>query len=125
MMSQLSTVKIERGLRNKLNLLHDSDFGIINKKEINNIMADFNEKKTKSNKRKTNRNKTVNFGGKTESQITPPEVCGAILEYKMSRTLAEEIIKSNRSNPQKALCDYVNSDCGLKGYCVRVIVEAN
>ena len=125
MTSQLSSAKIERGSRRKLNLLEDSNFGIVNKKEIDNIMADFNEKKVKSNKKKVNRNKTTDFGGKTESQIVHPDVCGAILEYKMSRTLAEEIIKSNKSNPQKALCDYVNSDCGLKGYCVRVIVEAN
>ena len=44
-----SSVKIERGLRSKLNLLHDSDFGIVNKKEIN-TMVEFVKKNNNNTK---------------------------------------------------------------------------
>lgn len=48
MMNQLLNAKIKRGSKSKLNLLHDSDFGIIDKKKINDIVADyFNNKKDK------------------------------------------------------------------------------
>ena len=92
-----------RGLRAKANLLHDSDFGIGNKKEINKIMA------------------------KKMYGLEIPDVCNGYIEYKMSKTMAENILRDNKGkgNPQKALCDFVNTQMGIKGYCVRVIVENN
>ena len=112
MMSLPSTVKIERGLRSKLNLLHDSDFGIIDKKEIN-IMAKMYEKK----------NKVRDYGSSKESVVEPPEFHSGLIEYKMTQTLADLIVNQNKNkNPQQALCDYVNQFLGLKGYCTKVIV---
>ena len=46
---------IKRGLRRKINLLEDSDLGIINKKEINK-MADFVRNDKRNNNRNNNRN---------------------------------------------------------------------
>lgn len=63
------------------------------------------------------------FGSKKASQITPPEVNAGLIEYKMPRLMAEEILKGKTSNPQEILCNYVNENCGLKGYCVRVLVD--
>lgn len=63
------------------------------------------------------------FGSKKTSQITPPEVNAGLIEYKMPRLMAEEILKGKTSNPQEILCNYVNENCGLKGYCVRVLVD--
>lgn len=67
-----------------------------------------------------------NYGSKNDSQITPPEVNAGLVEYKMPRLMAEEVLKSskgNKSNPQEVLCNYVNTFLGLKGYCVRVLVD--
>ena len=48
------------------------------------------------------------------------------VEYKMSKTLANEILKKygkkGKSNPQTVLTAYVNEQCGLLRPCVRVIV---
>lgn len=63
------------------------------------------------------------FGSKKEIQITPPEVTAGLVEYKMSRLMAEEILRGKKANPQEVLCAYVNENCGLKGYCVRVLVD--
>ncbi len=108
--NQPSTAKIERGLRSKLPLLEDSDFGIGNKKEITKMI----EKKNKAN----------DYGSKKPSVVEAPEVCAGIIEYKMTQALADTLVKGarNKSNPQQILCDYVNSELGLKGYCVKVIV---
>lgn len=40
----------------------------------------------------------------------------SIIDLLNNRTKLEQKI-----NPQKYLCDYVNNECGLMGYCVRVI----
>ena len=74
MKSQLSSAKIERGSRSKLKLLHDSDFGITNKKEINTIMADFvkNDKRNNNGRKNFNRNnntKVKNYGSKKETTL--------------------------------------------------------
>ena len=54
--------------------------------------------------------------------ITVPEFAGDLLEYKMSTPLAQMLIKADKTtrSPQEVLCEYVNTHCGLKGYCVRV-----
>ena len=107
-MNQPSNAKIKRGQRSKLNLLHDSDFGIGNKKEIK-TMADF---KTKKNKNK-----------KPAQKIDATDVMKGIVEYKMSKETADIILKADRTKkaPQEVLCDYVNTQDGLLGYCVRVL----
>ena len=118
----------KRGLRVKANLLHDSDFGIINKKEIKEIMADVrNNNKKNFNNKKNNNKKAKDFGSKQESRIEAPEMCGRTFEYQMGRALAETIINDDKSrrHPQEVLCEYVNTQLGLMGYCVKVFVTAN
>ena len=106
-----------RGLRSELNLLEDSDFGIINKKEIV-IMADF----VKKNFRKNNKNKNYN---RKNDYVTPPQYCHDVIEYKMSKLMAEDILRDADKSltPQEALCEFVNTQMGLKGFCVKVFVE--
>ena len=44
----------------------------------------------------------------------------------MSRDMAENIIKTkkgNKADPKTILCDFVNTFMGVKGYCVRVLVD--
>lgn len=130
-----------RGLRAKANLLHDSDFGIGNKKEISK-MADFvkNDKRPNNNGKKNfNRNnnnrpnnKPTNYGGQKRETIPAPAVCAGTIEYKMSKVMADEILKAAKSKsgklpkpPLDILCDYVNTQMGLKGYCVKVLVDIN
>ena len=51
--------------------------------------------------------------------------CGGV-EYQMSNALAEHIMKIHKGpkkNKQDILCNYVNSEMGLKGHCVRVLVD--
>ena len=127
-----------RGLRRELNLLEDSDFGIVNKKEISN-MAEFvknsngkrnnNNNNRKPNNRQAN-NKNQNFNAKREPGIKAPDVCCGTIEYKMSKVMADEILKDAKGKSgklpkpaQEILCEYVNRECGLKGYCVRVIIN--
>ena len=92
-------------------------------------MADFvkNNNGKRNNNRNFNsaRNKNNDYGSKKDIRIPAPEVCAGTIEYKMSKLMADEIIKASKSNksPQEVLCNYVNSECGLKGYCVKVIVE--
>ena len=126
-----------RGLRVKANLLHDSDFGIGNKKEINK-MADFvkNDKRDTSgkknfNNRNNNGNPRNNYNKKRDT-LKAPDVCAGTIEYKMGKLMAEEILRAAKGKSgklpkpaQEILCDYVNSECGLKGYCVNVLVEVN
>ena len=48
------------------------------------------------------------------------------IEYKMSPATIKDLLTNRNKleekvDPQKYLCDYVNEQCGLMGYCVRVI----
>ena len=54
--------------------------------------------------------------------VEAPDDVIEVIEYKMSAALAETLLKADKSkrSPQEILCEYVNSQCGLKGYCVRV-----
>lgn len=54
--------------------------------------------------------------------VEAPEFAGEVIEYKMSAVLADTILKSDKTKrtPQEVLCEYVNTQCGLKGFCVRV-----
>ena len=90
-------------------------------------MADFvkNDKRNNNNKN-TRPNKNNDYGTKNpEAGVKAPEVCAGTVEYKMSKTMADEIIKASKSKrrPQEILCDYVNTQCGLQGYCVKVLVD--
>ena len=125
-----------RGLRRELNLLEDSDFGIVNKKEIND-MADFvknNNGKRNNNNRRPNNNRQNNqpVNANREPGIKAPDVCAGTIEYKMGKVMADEILKDAKGKngklpkpAQEILCDYVNRECGLKGYCVRVLVDVH
>lgn len=136
MTSQLSSAKIERGSRSKLNLLHDSDFGIIDKKEIND-MAEFvkknnNGKRNNSRKPNTNAPRLDNNFNQKRDTIPAPDVCAGIIEYKMGKVMAEQILNDAKTKSgklpkpaQEILCDYVNRECGLKGFCVKVLVDIN
>lgn len=48
------------------------------------------------------------------------------IEYKMPEEMAKELLKSKKAKgykgtPNEFLCDYVNEQKGLRGYCVSVI----
>ena len=91
-------------------------------------MADFvKNKKAPGNHHRRPSNKPKDYGSKKETVLPHPEVCAGTIEYQMSRTMAEEIIKGSKSKrpPQEILCNYVNTQCGLKGYCVKVLVDIN
>lgn len=51
-----------------------------------------------------------------------------LIEYAMPRGIAENLLNSRKGkekgiDPQKYLCDYVNEELNLIGYCVKVIIE--
>jgi hypothetical protein len=88
-------------------------------------MAEFVKK---NNKRNNNMrfDKNNDYGTKNPNAgIKAPEVCAGTIEYKMSKSMADEIIKASKSKktPQEILCNYVNEQCGLKGFCVKVLVD--
>lgn len=75
---------------------------------------------------KNNIRREKDFGSKKDIQQPAPDVNAGLIEFKMSRVMAEEIVKSykgSRKDPQYILCQYVNENCGLKGYCVKVLVD--
>lgn len=50
------------------------------------------------------------------------------IEYKMTKAMADYLLKSRKGdakkkNNQQYLCDYVNEQCGVKGNCVRVLID--
>lgn len=48
-------------------------------------------------------------------------------QYKMPSSLAQGLLatasKGEKADPRKFLCDYVNREFGIKGYCVEVFVN--
>lgn len=56
--------------------------------------------------------------------MLPNPYCETI-EYKMSKFMAKDIIEADKTkrHPQEVLCEYVNTQLGLKGFCVRVHLE--
>ena len=88
-------------------------------------MAEFVKKNSKRNNN-IRFDKNNDYGTKNPNAgIKAPEVCAGTIEYKMSKGMADEIIKAAKSKktPQEILCDYVNTQCGLKGFCVKVLVD--
>ena len=48
------------------------------------------------------------------------------IEYQMPTLMATELLKSRKGDelkqhPQAFLCNYVNTELGIKGNCVRVV----
>ena len=53
------------------------------------------------------------------------ERCGS-MEYTMSAAMANYIMKTHKGpkkNKQEILCNYVNTQMGLKDNCTRVLIE--
>ena len=101
-------------------------------------MADFvkNDKRNnnggKRNFNNNRNNKPVTYRNNDKDLVAPPDVCSGTVEYKMGKTMADEILKLAKSKSGKLpkpaheiLCDYVNTQMGLKGYCVKVLVDIN
>jgi hypothetical protein len=91
-------------------------------------------KKPATNK---NDNKVVNRNNKPQNGknsarpakknpvVKEPKIELGTFEYKMGKIMADEITASTKGkvDAQEVLCEYVNSQLGLKGRCTRVIVE--
>jgi hypothetical protein len=48
------------------------------------------------------------------------------VEYTMSAALAQHILKTHKGpkkNKQETLCNYVDEQFGLKGKCVKVLID--
>lgn len=50
-----------------------------------------------------------------------------LIEYQMGHAMAEDILDLRRGkekgiDPQKWLCDYINDQMGLIGYCIKVVI---
>lgn len=76
----------------------------------------------KENFRKRNK-ATVKETKKHPRLIIPVDCVKAGVEYKTTEALAQIILSENKDKsktPQEKLCAWVNENCGLKGYCVRV-----
>ena len=92
-------------------------------------MAEFVKKNNNRNNRnnKMRFDKNNDYGTKNpEAGVKAPEVCAGTVEYKMSKIMADEIIKASKNKqrrPQEILCEYVNTQCGLQGYYVKVLVD--
>lgn len=91
-----------------------------------------NKTKGNFNRSRNNAPREKDFGSKKETTLPAPDVCAGTIEYKMGKLMAEELLKTAKGKsgklpapPQKILCDYVNTQCGLKGYCVKVLVDIN
>lgn len=100
-------------------------------------MAEFvknNNNGKRNNNRKPNNNvprMDSNFNKKRET-LPAPDVCAGTIEYKMGKLMAEQILNDAKGKngklpkpAQEILCDYVNRECGLKGFCVKVLVDIN
>ena len=75
-------------------------------------MTNFNNKKNNMKKKNSN---------KVEAVIRNP----GDFEYKMPKAMADAILKTENSRKpiQEILCDHVNKLFGLKGTCIKVIID--
>ena len=65
------------------------------------------------------------FGVKINKDGSLSERCGSV-EYTMTAALANHIMKIHKGpkkNKQEVLCNYVNTQMGLKDKCTRVLIE--
>ena len=91
-----------------------------------------NKTKGNFNRNKNNAPRERDYGSKKRETLPAPEVCAGTIEYKMGKVMAEQILNDAKGKggklpkpAQEILCDYVNRECGLKGYCVKVLVDIN
>lgn len=104
-----------------------ADFVKNDKRNNNNNKKNFNRNNNRLNNKPNN-----GFTDRKRDTMPAPDVCAGTIEYKMGKLMADEILKAAKGKSGKLpkpaheiLCDYVNSQMGLKGYCVRVLVDIN
>ena len=69
--------------------------------------------------------KNKDFGLTITKEGSLSERCGSV-EYTMTAALANHIMKTHKGpkkSKQEVLCNYVNSQLGLKDKCTRVLIE--
>lgn len=95
-----------------------------NKKNFTKNKKSFN-KKNFNTKKKPN----THFASEQTARYFYPKdsyVGKEYVEYRMPKASIIDLLNNRNKleqkiNPQKYLCDYVNNEYGLMGYCVRVI----
>lgn len=92
-------------------------------------MAEFVKRNNNGGKKN---NIPKDFGSKREFGVKAPTVCAGTIEYKMGKIMAEQVLNQAKGKSgklpkpaQEVLCDFVNRECGLKGFCVKVLVDIN
>lgn len=91
----------------------------------NSVKKNFDKKNQKKNYIKKN----TNFAKKETAKFWYPDdpyLGKDFVEYKMPKAMIIDLLNSRtkaeeKIDPQKYLCDYINYEYGLLGYCVRVI----
>lgn len=102
------------------------------KKSMNAVAIESpkNFKKENTRKKKIGNKPKKQIAGVTDVRYFYPrswEELGnkrGFIEYKMSTAAINDLLsdtKQIKGDPQRYLCDYVNDNCGLIGYCIRVI----
>ena len=61
----------------------------------------------------------------TNKKNTTPRIYRELVEFRMSKACADDILRDadKTKSRQENLCEFVNTQYGLKGYCVRVLVD--
>lgn len=104
--------------------------------EVNKITMESpkNFKKENTRKKKIGNKSKKQIASTTDIRYFYPKTYedmwphAGFIEYKMSPATIKDLLTNRNKleekvDPQKYLCDYVNEQCGLMGYCVRVITE--
>ena len=76
-------------------------------------------------RKKNNNRKTNDYGTNRSSHLKAPDFHMGLIEFTMSKALADDILQvmKSKKSPQEVLCEYVNDEMGLKGHCVKVLVQ--
>lgn len=88
-----------------------------------------NNKKNFNNKKKVYKKPNTHFASEQTARYFYPKdsyIGKEYVEYRMPKASIIDLLNNRtkleqKINPQKYLCDYVNNEYGLMGYCVRVI----
>lgn len=98
-----------------------------NKGLYNKIFNKGNEKNYRKNeqRKKAPTVSPTNSKAKPFMAKKPADKHGDPFEYKMSLASANDILRDcpKKMKPEQYLCDFVNDEYGLMGWCCRVIVE--
>ena len=105
-----------------------------NKKNMNEMVEEAFERNQPKETRKQRKDKqrqkapTINsFSGKAKPFFAkkPLDKYGDPFEYKMSKECANELLREcpNSIRPEQYLCNIINDEYGLIGWCQRVIIE--